>query len=184
MDAFEESIDESKQKHLRNQTTYKDKPYDEAIEISQDLSMAESFDGRDKQQTDKVKKLTNDKYDEAVEISQSFDQMAVAAAAAKSRAKNASDDKDAKGGSTMMKKGNDQSKSQSVLNNFHDEALEFSHSGSDESIDTRASQKNKKAAEKLQPKPVPSNIQQPSTSSKSNYNAASHIQVSRAIQIR
>jgi hypothetical protein len=48
LDAFEESIDESKQKALRNQTTYNNKPYDEAIDISQDLSMAESYDGREK----------------------------------------------------------------------------------------------------------------------------------------
>ena len=27
---------------------YNDKPYDEAFEISQDLSVAESYDGRDK----------------------------------------------------------------------------------------------------------------------------------------
>ena len=49
LDEFEASIDENKQKALnKNRTTYQDKPYDEAYEISQDLSMAESFDGRDK----------------------------------------------------------------------------------------------------------------------------------------
>ena len=47
LDEFEESIDENKQKALnKNRTTYQDKPYDEAYEISQDLSMAESFDAR------------------------------------------------------------------------------------------------------------------------------------------
>lgn len=47
LDEFENSIDE-KPKNPRNQTTYTNKPYDEAIEFSQDLSMAESFDGREK----------------------------------------------------------------------------------------------------------------------------------------
>lgn len=46
LDEFEESVDETKQKNLRNQTSYTNKPYDEAYEVSQDLSMAESFDGR------------------------------------------------------------------------------------------------------------------------------------------
>jgi hypothetical protein len=54
LDEFEESFDQNaKQKALnKNRTTYQDKPYDEAYEISQDLSMAESFDGRQAQ--DKV----------------------------------------------------------------------------------------------------------------------------------
>jgi hypothetical protein len=48
-DEFEESVEERKQRPMmKNQTAYKDKPYDEAFEVSQDLSMAESFDGRDK----------------------------------------------------------------------------------------------------------------------------------------
>ena len=100
---------------------------------------------------EKERKLKNDPYDEAVDISQSFDQMAVAAAAAKKGAHQGFDDKDAKG----LKKGNEQSKSQSVINKPFDEALEFSHSGSDESVDTRASQKNQKR-ETLQPefKPI------------------------------
>jgi hypothetical protein len=46
LDEFEESIDETKAKNLKNSTAYQNKPYDEAYEISQDLSMAESFDGR------------------------------------------------------------------------------------------------------------------------------------------
>lgn len=52
LDEFEESADDRKHntKNLKNnnQTSYANKPYDEAYEISQDLSMAESFDGRDK----------------------------------------------------------------------------------------------------------------------------------------
>lgn len=47
LDEFENSIDD-KPKGLKNQTNFKDKPWDEAFEVSQDLSMAESFDGRDK----------------------------------------------------------------------------------------------------------------------------------------
>ena len=51
LDEFEESADD-RNKHNKNgknnQTSYSNKPYDEAYEISQDLSMAESFDGRDK----------------------------------------------------------------------------------------------------------------------------------------
>jgi heme oxygenase len=52
LDEFEESVDETKQRgnfssKARNQT-FVDKPYDEVYEISQDLSMAESFDGREK----------------------------------------------------------------------------------------------------------------------------------------
>ena len=48
LDEFEESIDDAKQKQARgnNTTNYQNKPYDEAYEVSQDLSMAESFDGR------------------------------------------------------------------------------------------------------------------------------------------
>ena len=51
LDEFEESMEDHKQSsntNNKNQTTYSNKPYDEAFEISQDLSMAESFDGRDK----------------------------------------------------------------------------------------------------------------------------------------
>jgi hypothetical protein len=39
-------VDEKKAKNLKNSTAYQNKPYDEAYEVSQDLSMAESFDGR------------------------------------------------------------------------------------------------------------------------------------------
>lgn len=50
LDEFEESMDERKRPTIggKNQTTYSNKPYDEAIEVSQDLSMAESYDMRDK----------------------------------------------------------------------------------------------------------------------------------------
>jgi hypothetical protein len=48
-----------------------------------------------------------------------------------------------------MKKMSEQSKSQSVLNKPFDEALEFSQSGSEESVDTRASQTKNYMNEKL-----------------------------------
>ncbi len=83
--------------------------------------------------------MKNDKYDEAMDLSQSVDPVAMTAPS-KIKLHGGYDDKDAK----SLKKGNDQSKSQSVLNKPFDEALEFSRSGSEESIDTRASQKIKK----------------------------------------
>lgn len=53
LDEFEESFDDHKQKdnttnNNKKQINYTNKPYDEAFEISQDLSMAESYDGREK----------------------------------------------------------------------------------------------------------------------------------------
>lgn len=48
-----------------------------------------------------------------------------------------------------MKKGTEQTKSQSVMNKHFDEALEFSHSGSDDSVDTKSADKPKKGKEKL-----------------------------------
>lgn len=138
LDEFEASMDETKQKNIKNQTSYTNKPYDEAFEISQELSMAESYDGREKE-----RKLRNDKYDEAVEISQSMDQNQNHSAM---KPKGFADDKETAKGSSLgtLKKGNDQSKSQSVLNKPFDEALEFSHSGSDESAHTKKNDKNKK----------------------------------------
>lgn len=50
LDEFEESVEDKRKpaQHNSKNQTYKDKPYDEAYEISQDLSMAESFDAREK----------------------------------------------------------------------------------------------------------------------------------------
>lgn len=53
LDEFEESFDDHKQKENisnngKKPINYTNKPYDEAFEISQDLSMAESYDGREK----------------------------------------------------------------------------------------------------------------------------------------
>ena len=47
LEEFEMSQDESNLKKKGAQS-FANKPYDEAYELSQDLSMAESFDGRDK----------------------------------------------------------------------------------------------------------------------------------------
>lgn len=48
LDEFEASMEERKQSkpNNKNQTTYANKPYDEAFEVSAELSMAESYDGR------------------------------------------------------------------------------------------------------------------------------------------
>ena len=47
LDEFEESQDDTNLKK-KNVTNFQNKPYDEAYEVSQDLSMAESYDGREK----------------------------------------------------------------------------------------------------------------------------------------
>jgi hypothetical protein len=53
LDEYEYSEDDAKQKSAqRNQTTFANKPYDEAYEISQDLSVAESFEAKDKVEPD------------------------------------------------------------------------------------------------------------------------------------
>jgi hypothetical protein len=58
------------------------------------------------------------------------------------KARAASEEKDS---SKVLKKGTEQTKSQSVMNKHFDEALEFSHSGSDDSVDTKSAEKPKKA---------------------------------------
>jgi intraflagellar transport protein 46 len=87
------------------------------------LSVNESFDARQHQQQHhrREEKLANDKYDEAVEVSQSMD----VSPQKMSRKPLESGDKN----------------SASITNKPFDEALEFSQSGSDESVDTRASEK-------------------------------------------
>lgn len=106
--------------------------------------------------------LKNDRYDEAVEVSQSLDQMNIAAAMknagvggpsakadykggndAKSSSNNINPNSEAKG---LLRTNTEQTRSQSVLNKPFDEALEFSHSGSDESIDTARDRANAKSA--------------------------------------
>ena len=48
LDEFEYSEDDNKHKNQKNTTKFKDEKYDEALEFSHDLSVAESFDARDK----------------------------------------------------------------------------------------------------------------------------------------
>lgn len=50
-----------------------------------------------------------------------------------------------------MQRDSEQSKSHGVLNKPFDEALEFSQSGSDDSIDTRLSEKKNKASTNMKP---------------------------------
>lgn len=107
--------------------------------------------------------MKNDRYDEAVEVSQSIDQVALnkgtsgkdnqrlfEGGGGSSKATN-SDSKDAaKGSDPRESKGlvrNEMSKSQSVLNKPFDEALEFSQSGSEESVDTSQEKSNTKTAQ-------------------------------------
>lgn len=89
---------------------------------------------------EKERKLKNDKYDEAVEVSQSLDQSAVPKSINNNNIANAKnvDSKDSKG----LTKNNEQSKSQSILNKPFDEALEFSQSNSDSSVETDHNKSN------------------------------------------
>jgi intraflagellar transport protein 46 len=149
LDEFEESVIEDK-KHTdkKGGKAVKDRHHDEEFEVSQELSMAESFDGRDKQ---KERVMKNNKFDYAVEVSQSMEQStAHAAPKPKPEAKMPNDTKDTKdwGGSNDDVKGlsrGDTTKSKTVLNGPFDEALEFSQSGSDESTDTTDKQKQSSA---------------------------------------
>lgn len=81
LDEFEESVDDRNYRKggdkgakggPASNATYANKPYDEAYELSQDLSVAESYDGRETR-VDRERKLRNDKYDEAMDISMSVD---------------------------------------------------------------------------------------------------------------
>ena len=95
------------------------------------------------------RKLRNDKYDEAVDVSQSMDKGAPTkphgGAKSSGGERDSKGNGDAKGGGggapRGLTTGSEQTKSQSILNRPFDEALEFSHSGSDESVDTKASDK-------------------------------------------
>jgi len=148
LDEFEESVVEEK-KNSNNKKTgqaVKDKPYDEVFEVSQELSMAESFDGRDKQ---KERVMKNNRFDYAVEVSQSMEQStAHAAPKPKAESKMPADVKDTKDWGSApnddakgLSRG-ETTKSKTVLNGPFDEALEFSQSGSDESTDTTDKKKS------------------------------------------
>ena len=117
----------------------------------------------------KERKLTNDKYDEAMDVSQSMDH---GPAPSKPNAK-LSNNNDSKGNKTIQKNPN--TTSQSVLNKPFDETLEFSQSGSDDSVDTLADNKNDKTKKtdvksSSDTKPTGSN-NKPNTNANSNANA-------------
>ena len=90
----------------------------------------------EKKPSERERKLQNDKYDEAIDVSQSIDQSNVAMG--KDSRQFSKDDKGS------LQKDTEQSKSHGVLNKPFDEALEFSQSGSDDSVDTRLSERKNK----------------------------------------
>jgi intraflagellar transport protein 46 len=128
LEDFEESRDDPRS-GKKGATTFENKPYDEAMDFSQDLSVSESDIGEEKAgNTDRERKLQNDLYDEAVDVSQSFDYKSSANSPVR----------DAKEVGNVLDSPGD-GKSAHIENRPFDEALEFSRSGSDESFDTRAS---------------------------------------------
>jgi hypothetical protein len=82
--------------------------------------------------------LQNDKYDEAVDVSQSMDQSNIAI---NKDLKRSNYNSDVKSESNTLHRDSEQSKSHGILNKPFDEALELSQSGSDDSVDTRNSDK-------------------------------------------
>jgi hypothetical protein len=111
-------------------------------------------------QNEKERKLKNDRYDEAVEVSQSLDQSALNPATGKMNIQNTrAESKEFR--EVSDSKGiarNEQSKSQSVLNRPFDEALEFSQSESEESIDTARGRNLQQQAVRQQQQQQPTNI--------------------------
>eukprot|EP01035_Chromulina_nebulosa_P020202 gene20202-26223_t len=142
-DEFEYSADDTKLKNPRSQKVYDNKPYDEEYELSQDLSVAESFDARDKKypaisgskglDSNKIKTLQNNRYDEEYEVSQSI---------AETQDKKYSTQSESKGngpsGNTNFVSSSPSSsnKTKAVKNDRFDEVMEMSQSGSEESVDT------------------------------------------------
>lgn len=139
---------------------------------------------------EKERKLVNDRYDEAVEVSQSLDNVNLSGFAmskptgptaaagnvgSKSDAKgpatnsNPASAKESKDNQSLLRTNTEQTKSQTVLNNRFDEALEFSQSGSDESIDTT----NKHRAQRPQPAPTSQPALSTASSAVSNKSNAS-----------
>lgn len=161
LDEFEESADETNFKK-KNETMYKDKPYDEAVEFSQDLSVNESFDHRNKQ-ADRAQKLLNDKYDEAVEVSQSMDQ-------GMGMKMEPEEKGSATGGASSRPNITSlpEEKTNSFMNKPFDEALEFSQSNSDESVDTRGGDmaRNNNYSSDAKKSPMPAGNLQPQSQAK------------------
>lgn len=170
VDEFEESADvETNAK--RHNDKYDNKPYDEAYEMSQshgDLSVAESFDGRTESKHGgggggREHKLANDKYDEAVEVSQSASFAQQQQTQPKGRTGALADVHGGRisypsGGNNSNTSGpssrslhagqpsilGEQTISTSISNRPFDEALEFSQDESEESFDTRNSDRRGK----------------------------------------
>lgn len=86
---------------------------------------------------EKEHKLQNDKYDEAVDVSQSIDQGNFSGG--KDFKSNGRSDDIKSPEMRSIPRTSDQSRSHGVLNKPFDEALEFSQSGSDDSVDTKQS---------------------------------------------
>jgi intraflagellar transport protein 46 len=93
---------------------------------------------REYRQTDKPKEFAFYKYDEAVDVSQSMDQSNLAM---NKDLKRSTYNNDVKSESNTLHRDSEQSKSHGILNKPFDEALELSQSGSDDSVDTRNSEK-------------------------------------------
>ena len=123
---------------------YTNKPYDEAIEFSQDLSVAESYDGRDKKSVPRERKLQNDQYDEVVEMSMSIDKghPNYQSSPQSSKKKSASQNNNR---ASAKESSPDGVKTTSISNRPFDEALEVSQSGSDESFQSQESNKKQAA---------------------------------------
>jgi len=100
---------------------------------------------------DRGRELKNDKYDEAVDVSQSFDQGSSFAMGKEAKYGGGGRESDVKGSAPSMAGGGGlgggrpQRDSEKAMNKPFDEALEFSQSGSDDSVDTRLSDKKGKA---------------------------------------
>ena len=86
---------------------------------------------------EKEQKLQNDKYDEAVDVSQSIDQGHLAGGKDFKSSGRSDDIKSPE--ARYLPRSLDQSRSHGVLNKPFDEALEFSQSESDDSVDTKQS---------------------------------------------
>lgn len=143
-DEFEISAHHEVPKATKKEVKYSNREYDEGIEVSQDFSVADSFDGRTDAKgfpgSHKEKQLKNDRYDEVVDLSQSnMDNLNIAAPKAASAMQPISSG-GAKGTSSNSSNGATSLSSRnstSVKDKHHDEEVDFSNSGDDESVDTR-----------------------------------------------
>jgi intraflagellar transport protein 46 len=122
----------------KKEVKYSNREYDEGFEVSQDFSVADSFDGRNDAKgtfptNKKETKLENDKYDEAVELSQSNVE-SFNVAASKMPTMYDQGQAQAKGGASQASSAVSGG-SNAVKDRHHDEEVDFSNS--EESVDTR-----------------------------------------------